>query len=261
MDRSRRVSISGQLQLIWRSRFACLLALAMYLGCSPSSREGWLRWSGLHRAPAPPPLIVDVIVDASVDAPGSPATLRETLGVLAPVLVDRGGVLRVWGLGESAATSRCYVTLLVTRDDPTVPPNLRTQAGRALQAYFSGPPPRRSPLVDVIATVALETSPPGDRVIVLISDLAEMSSHGRFEVSTPTPALFVAALRRDGVLPPRSLAGVRVVCSYSRLGVHTASPQKVLALRDVFRAALIAGGAERVVFSTGPLQPNDLRKE
>jgi len=233
------------------------------LACSPSSREEWLRWSGLRRAPASPALVVDVIVDASADATGSPATLRDTIDALTPTLFARGGLLRVWGVGESAATSSCYITLPITpvEDASSAQVELRTRVLRALQPYFASPSPRRSPLVDVIATVALETSPPGDRVIVLVSDLAEMSTHGRFEVSVPEPDVFVATMQRDGVLLPGSLTGIRMVCAYSHLGAHTPSPHDLLALRAVFRAALLAAGAERVVFTTAAPQPNDLRKE
>src|ERR1043165_7137985 len=245
------------------SRYWIAVGMLFVLACSPSSREDWLHWSGLRRTPAPPALIVDLIVDASADAPGSPATSRDTIDAFAPTLFARGGLLRVWGVGERAATSPCYITIPVTPVEgaSSASLELRTRVLRALQPYFARPSPRRSPLVDVIATVALETSPPGDRAIVIISDLAEMSTHGRFEVTVPEPDTFVATLQRDGVLVPGSLTGIRVVCAYSRLGVHTSSPHDLLALRAVFRAAFLAAGAERVVFTTAAPQPIDLRKE
>jgi hypothetical protein len=246
-----------------RFPYLCALLVLFFAACSPSSREEWLHWSGLRRAPAPPALVLDVIVDASADAPGSPATLRDTINALAPTLFARGALLRVWGVGESAARSPCYITVPITpvEDASTASVEVRTRVLRALQPYFASPSPRRSPLVDVIATVALETSPPGDRVIVLVSDLAEMSSHGRFEVTVPEPDAFVATLQRDGVILPGSLTGMRVICAYSHLGPHTSSAHDLLALRAVFRAALLAAGAERVVFTTASPQPNNLRKE
>src|SRR5436305_13893525 len=102
-----------------RGLFATITLL--FLACSPSSREGWLRWSRLRRAPAPPALVLDLVVDGSADGPGTPETVRATTDVLAPPLLARGGLLRVWGVGESTATSTCYLTVPVARVEDAGP--------------------------------------------------------------------------------------------------------------------------------------------
>lgn len=177
--------------------------------------------------PPPPPLVIDVLVDASEDSSGSPETATSVITLAARSVASRpGSVLRVWVL--AATVGRTRNVSMATVPAPSRAGKRFREAARdsflrdalpalldPVLAALKEPSPRRTPLVQSILLVALADAPiHAPRHLVVVTDLRE--SELWKECSHPPSVTRVNQILRATHRTTR-LARIRVAFSYCGL--------------------------------------------
>lgn len=230
---------------------------------------------GLLEHPTPP-LRVDVLVDATVHSPGSPAGFMAALAAVVPPLVATLGTLRVWQLTDDGAALLGGFQAAPTSQvgTPARRRHLAIEQQRALSVLggmreqFTRTQGVASPLCAALSMIGAETTPPGRRHIVLLSDLAEYSNSGlRMDWECPPlPSLVVVArwLDTNHYLRPGSLQNVRVHATLFRAVANPRCPTNVLSHHEQLQALwaniLVRAGAQPT-FQTTSITSNDLQGE
>lgn len=181
--------------------------------------------------PPPVPLVVDILLDASLDSSASPATATSTITMAAHAVADRpGSVIRCWLLGASVMTTRVVSTAVVPA--PSRSGKRSREAARdaflrerlpaliePVLAALKEPPPRRTPLVQSLLLIAMADAPPHvQRHILACTDMKESELFP--EASRPPSVQRVNELLHATDCPTR-LAGIKVTFVYCSLRAST----------------------------------------
>lgn len=127
-----------------------------------------------------------------------------------------------------------------------------------MRPVLAGARPRRSPIVESIAKVALSRNPSLPLSLVAVSDALEDSHFGSFACGPlPSPTAWTALLQRRGVLPIGSLSGVSVHFVLAHAGPQgtrrcVPSIGRERAIRTLWSHALTRAGAAAVTFVSSP---------
>jgi hypothetical protein len=223
---------------------------------------------GFFVGPPPPvPFAVDVLVDASEDSSGSPATATTVITTAARSVADRpGSLLRVWVLGPTVGRTRIVSTASVPaasragkrfRDaarDAFLRDTLPVLLGPVMAA-LKEPAPRRTPLAQSLLLIALAEAPMrAQRHLLVITDLRESELWG--ECSRPPSVERVNELLRANNCPTR-LSGIKVAFAYCGLR-PAANPRCGLSvtayedLRNFWRQWVAANGGTATFYLAEP---------
>jgi hypothetical protein len=225
---------------------------------------------GMCDIPLLPPAAVDVICDASVGSSCVRTTLESVLDAELRRIIERpGSTVRLWELGSTVGETRLIGE---QRVPVATKPNARARRAHedgiavTAKAYFlksaesalRGPGKRRSPILEGLTKVALARDPgAAHRRIVVVTDGREYSDLADFECGNlPQPAIFVRELQRRSVFTPGALADTSVLfVGMTMDNIHggrcAASVAREVAVRDLWRAALVGAGAVDVEFRMG----------
>jgi hypothetical protein len=218
--------------------------------------------------PPPVPFVLDVLVDASEDSSGSPATATSVVTMAARSVADRpGSLIRVWVLGPTVGRTRIVSTATVPSPhragkrfrEATKDAFLRDTLPVLLNpviAALKEPAPRRTPLVQSLLLIALAEAPVhAERHLVAITDLRESELWG--ECSRPPNVERVNELLRATNCPTR-LSGVKVSFAYCglrpaknpRCGLSVTAYEE---LRNFWRQWVAANGGTATFHLAEPL--------
>ncbi len=218
---------------------------------------------------SPPRVVIDLSCDHSEGSSCSEATLSAAVAEsLRHAVRSTGSLVRVFLQGERGEEA----VLLHTSTSPplkqTTPRQLATARedwvkGEALVILGKARPilsrrPRRSPIAETVARIALETGPPGvERHLVVLTDLREVSRvGGDLECGEVGSGNFERRLEEADVLLPGSLRGISVHLTFVGAGpVHGRRCESTVAREEAVRAAwrsvLGAAGASGVRITSG----------
>jgi hypothetical protein len=256
--------------MIARRLLAVLVAALLLLGvvgCDAHLGD----WLGAADKPAPPPVTADILCDASS---GSTCTTRTLRSVLEAALGDAAGrpgsIVRVWLQGRRVEDTRLIAEVGSAKPRGTGRraraeyestwiaaslASLTTAADAAIRK-----PAHRSPIAESMAVVAMApAASKSTREVVVITDGMEVSDFGEFECGPlPKPERFARLLARREVLPPGSLAGIRIRFVATGLrpidhGRCAASLARAAEIRTLWQTALQAAGASSVEIRQGGL--------
>lgn len=227
---------------------------------------------GLKEAAPQPAELVDIVVDGSAGSPASMESVEATIRTVLPYAAARpGSEVRLWVLGVEITDTRILASVRSSAPKRRGERARLAEAQRftdsslpyllqAVRPIFDNPAKKQSPIAEGISRVAFSHAPAGmRRVVILVTDAREVGGRLKldFECSKqlPTVEKFVAALRKEAMLSPGSLAATDVYFAFVSLGaipkrgcaVTLARAQHIEAL---WRSACTAAGATRVEFST-----------
>lgn len=260
-----------------RTLTMCVLPLLLVLsGCGDAPRKVLASASdaaaefGLRQRVVVP-VVVDVVLDPTLDAPGRVATWDATREVALPVVLSSMGFLRAWVVTpEGVVLVASFTPQPNTR--PGTPARIahekaeRSRAATVFQSvavFLQRPAGARSPLFAALTTVVAETTPSNAlRHTVLVSDgLVYDQVDWECLPITPLPAL-VRFLDREHYLLPGSMQQVRVHWTYFRTTRTPRCPGHAQVRQDDvtarWREVLQRAGATPT-FSTGPITKDDLK--
>jgi hypothetical protein len=242
----------------------------------PSIGTRFTRAVGLTDPPPPPSVTIDLVCDPSKDSTCTTESLDATLAATLPVTAERpGSELRLFMLGPDLASTKLIADVNNTVAVSGNANSAKTARARfvdasrssvmtAAQPYLAGNPKGGSPIAEALTTIAMAAVHTDSRIICVISDARQVSAiGGDFECDDPlpTPQGFTKALQRERVLPPGSLAGVKVFFTYLAITpIHRKEQgcvetlQRLAQMKDLWTAAIeAAGGATQ--FDTGAIDP------
>lgn len=232
---------------------------------------------GLAEAPPPPAITADIVCDPTKNSTCTEESLDATVGSTLDALADRpGSELRIFVLGPDLASTKLAVTVRVEglkRGNANAARATkarfidasRAYVAKVMQPYLAAPAKGGSPIAEGLTAVAMTEARTEERVICLISDGRQVSAiGGDMECDDPlaTPKGFVKALQRERVLPPNSLAGIRVfftcmtVTPTERKGCAETLERRAL-MRDLWTEAIDAAGGQ-AAFKTGTIDGPEL---
>jgi hypothetical protein len=253
----------------WLSAFLTVVLMAI-AGCGARDGDGaaLLQALGVVEAPAPPPIVVDVLCDASTGSTCTRTVLESTLDVVLSAVATRpGSTLRVWAQGRSVDETALIGTVTsagsphagkraLASQQRWMRESKTTLVAAALPAFQRTT--RRSPIAEGISRLALAGTPHGgQRFILVVTDGREVSSFGDFECGAlPREERFVRRLHAQGVLAPRSIPGAVVVLSHVTLGPVDGrrcpvTLARVTAINALWMTALTTAGAAQVRIENG----------
>lgn len=238
----------------------------------PSAGTRFARAVGLADAPPPPSLTLDVACDPSNGSTCTTESLDATLAGTLPVVAERpGSELRLFIVGHDLTSTKLVATvknMVPVSGNANTAKTVKTRfvdASRssvmtAAQPYLAGNPKGGSPIAEALTTIAMTTVHTDSRIICVISDARQVSAiGGDFECDDPlpTPPSFAKALQRERVLPPGSLAGVKVFFTYLAITpIHRKGCVETLGrlaqMKDLWTAAIEAAGGT-AQFDTGAI--------
>jgi hypothetical protein len=241
---------------------ACLLTACGGDAAHPSLGTRFARAVGLADAPPPPTITIDILCDPSKDSTCTTESLDATITSTLPAIADRpGSELRLFMLGSDLASTRLIATVRNTTSASGNANTAKMSRGRfvdasrsavmtAAQPYLAASPKGGSPIAEALTTVAMSTVHTDSRVLCVVSDAREVSVvGGDFECDDPlpTPPSFAKALQRHRVLPPGSLAGVKVFFTYFAIApMHrhgcVETLERLAQMKDLWTAAVEAAG-------------------
>lgn len=250
-----------------------LLALSLALNGCGNARATISEWFGASGKVQPAPVTIDILCDPSSGSTCTERSLREVVAVELRAAASRpGSLVRLWVQGRNIETTRIIVE---ARSEKPRGKGRRARADYEARwqanelASMSGLADavvrkrvHRSPIAEAIGVITL--APPATastREVVVISDGMEVSDYGEFECGPlPKPERFARVLARSRVLPPGSLAGIRVQFCHFDLGAIdrgrcAVSLARASEIRALWHAALAAAGASSVEIRQGGLDP------
>jgi hypothetical protein len=240
----------------------------------PSFATRAARAVGLADPPPPASLTVDIECDPSKASTCTIEALDATLAATLPVIAERpGSELRLFVVGRDLASTKLVTAVKNTAPSTGNANSAKTAKARfvdasrasimtAAQPFLVSNPKGGSPIAEALTTIAMASVRTDNRIIIVVSDARQVSLiGGDFECDDPLPAPqgYVKALQRERVLPPGSLAGVKVFFTYlaitplNRKGcVETL--ERVAQMKDLWTAAIEAAGGT-VQFDTAVIDP------
>lgn len=270
----------GRLRRRYRFLLFLLVAALLPAGCgdNPTLARALTTCRDLHLCDRPPepPMLIDIIGDASQGAPFNRETLTVSTERAAVFVASRpGSLLRLWVVGSTVGATRLLAEQTVpaltgkgkkSRAESTARFVDSTNAifSAAAASVFKQKPALRSPLVEAVAKVGLADSFGMSRVTILITDGREVSNAtADFECERRLPSVdaWRELLEKRRLLPAGALKDMTVMFSYV-----TASPSgrcrvelsREVQVRELWTAALAGlGGAKAVSFASGPATLGD----
>jgi len=260
--------------------FVAILAVLL-LACGgdpahPSIGTRFARAVGLTDPPPPPSVTVDLVCDPSKDSTCTTESLDATLAAMLPVTAERpGSELRLFLLGPDLASTKRVSdvknALAVSGNANSAKTararfvdGARSSVMTAAQPFLAGNPKGGSPIAEALTTIAMAAVHTDSRIICVISDARQVSAiGGDFECDDPlpTPQGFTKALQRERVLPPGSLAGVKVFFTYLAITpIHRKEQgcvetlERLAQMKDLWTAVIEAAGGT-TQFDTGAIDP------
>lgn len=247
-----------------------ILAAALASGCDAPSHaiERAAIAVGITDEPPLESETIDLLCDHSAGSPCTEKGLARALGVVLAHAAKRpDSVVRVWMLGENVASTSLVATVTspahVVRSEKAdrhaqVSWIEATQSAItcAAKMAFQERNPRRSPIFEGIAKVALAGAVKGGRTLAVVSDGREVSNLGDFECGTlPDAPTLGRRLQRNALMSPGSLHGIRIhlwgVGAESVGGCRCpATIARTLVIQNLWRLVLTAGGAMEIEIST-----------
>ena len=242
----------------------------------PSLGTRVARSLGLVDPPPPPSITIETVCDPSKDSTCTPESLDATLAATLPAIADRpGSELRLWFVGPDVASITCVGTAKNTQSASGNANTARKNKARfvedaraalltAAQPFLTRNERGGSPIAEALTTVAMTGVRTDSRSILVVSDTREVSPvGGDFECDDPlpTPQSFAKTLQRARLLPPASLAGVRVFFTYVAITpIHrkqkgcVETHARLAQIKDLWTAAVEAAGGS-AQFDTGTIDP------
>ena len=252
--------------------FTFLGLAALIAGCGSSAvREACVAIGTCDPSQALP-AVASIVLDNSTAAPGSAETLDTVAAEILKAVVDRpGSRVEVLMVGTNVEDTRIVATYRIPE-----PPNRSgrvaqlarrhvIEEGRAVLAgnsrqFIALGPRNRSPLLEAIGKLSLLSKPDSQPwTVVLVSDLLEMSTLGRWECGIlPDTAYLRQTVQSRRVLVPGMLAGATVLVAYNDLrqiddGRCGQNIGRVLQIRELWTTVLKSAGATDVRFFAGPI--------
>ena len=230
-----------------------------------------------------PPVMVDLVCDASQGSTCSPETLSHSLNVaLTSVVYRPGSHVRLWAVGSEVGR-----TMLIEEEAVPAPKRSTTSARRiqadkfitaahplfmkAAEPVFADPhrDRSRSPLLESLGKIIVYAPTPRgvSRTFIMLSDAREVSSFGDWECGPlPKPDDLVQMLHGQHVLNPGSLANSRLFFVHVDLAAIPRNRcrftlERARGIEDLWKAVLTAANAELVSFRGGPVTTDDFRDQ
>lgn len=232
---------------------------------APSRLVAACRAVGICDQAPPSPIVVDIVCDASRGSSCTAETVRRSLDVVLLHIAQRpGSLVRLWALGTevsdtalvgeqaSTASARRGSKARKVYEERFVA-TAREYLEKSVEPFLNSPRKNRSPIAEGLSRVAIAGAPPGlGRIVVLISDLREVSGFGDFECGRlPSPSELVSRFQRVQVLARGSLDGVCMFFTF--VGVTPVDGNRCAMTLDrarrveaLWRAAAVAAGAAQV---------------
>jgi hypothetical protein len=256
----------------WPAR--CLV-FALALSCKGSGREGLSRMfasvgvtTGLTDPTTPPPEAVFFLCDATLASTCNEARAAEGVEGVARYAFSRpGSEVRLFVLGETVAETIEVASItvparaegherVVSAEERRFVETARRSLCPPLRPHLTGRRPRRSPIVESLAKLAMVNTHGLPRRILYLGDLREVGVTD-FECGRiPTASQWSTLLRRRNLFGEGTFANTRV-----HLALVEGTPvegrgcvvsvARELAIRERFREALTQAGAVRITFDTG----------
>ena len=253
-----------------------IITLLSLTGCGgDATHPSFFARIGLADPPPPQTITIDLAFDPSKDGTCTPAALDATLAATIPSIADRpGSELRLWMIGSDVASTKLVATVKgtvpITGNTATVKAAkarfvdaTRASCMTAAQPYLVEPAKGGSPIAEALTTIAMASVHTDLRVFCVVSDARKVSVvGGDFECDDPLPNSggFVKTLHRARVLPPGSLAGVKVFFTFMAVtSIHrkgcVETLDRLAQMRDLWTAAIEAAGGT-AQFDTGVIDPS-----
>jgi hypothetical protein len=243
------------------------ILLGMLIGCDWSERT--VVDMGLIDAPAPSPLVDEIVCDGSRGSTCSTSTLVLVLTPALTAAASRpGSAVRLWMQGSTVEKARIVWTATSVKplrsgrravqdaESRWVAKSLRDALSAARPSL--GCHAARSPIAETVTRVSLATAPPdAERWITIVSDGLEVSDFANFECAKlPRASTFVQSLQRKRVLGPSSLTGIHVRMCFLDLapvdgGRCPMTVARAIDVRALWAAALSAAGSRDVQVTDG----------
>jgi hypothetical protein len=224
---------------------------------------------------AQPAETIDVLCDRSVGSTCTTEAIQRTVDAALEHATKRpGSRVRVWLMADAAALTAPIVERAIARAPSGSERSRRSHVARELAAArevllaagrqaLEGKQPRKSPIAESIAKIALADAGGLPRRLVVITDAREMSPIADFECRRlPSPAAFLATLRGNGLLTANQLDGFDVEFAFVESAplLHRGCPVTVAReaqIRDLWLAAIRGAGAASARISSGPPRFSD----
>lgn len=257
----------------WRRRLLVSLLELLAPGCerASTSMSGTLERVGLADAPTPEAAEYVLLCDRTATPCGAGA-LGPLLRGLGREMASRPGAsLSLWMQGESPAQTRLLGTVHPEPLRAGASDRARQRAVertveevegtlcRRLDAALAAPPPRRSPILESVAKVALSRRRDLPLRLYVLSDLRQHSPLGDWECASrlPTVSQFLTVVDRQALLATDALSRAEVIFvvgdrrppAHARCEVSVARERHV---QNLLGEALRHAGATRVEFLAEP---------
>lgn len=243
--------------MMWRSFVAA--ALVVLSACD--SRLG--REMGVSDPVAAPPLVTDILADASLESPLTPERLEVVCWQEVARVADRpGSSVTVWALQRNGFKT---VPLASVRVPACTPASLQAKKAEraafieqsvrqlhdAAATIFQQSPLPRSELVAGLGRICLARSgTTAERRLVAATDGMEASDLGNFEsCSLPRPQEVLVTVQHAGTLPDAAFRNTRIIFAYMDAGsAGCQSPRTAQERRRIWEALARAGNAISITF-------------
>jgi len=254
---------------LWRALALLLLSLSV-LGCDGRGSRvvaQTTRALGITPPAERPTNTTQILLDASLQSPGSSETLAQVVDGIVPDMATRPApsCIELWVMGATVGDAErlgetCVGSGARSKKD-------RRDAERRFQitarAYLLGLAkpvfdrrPRRSPIAETLTRIAMEPTESIERLLIAITDGREESAIARFECG-PLPSIeaFHAALRAARALAPGSLRGMHIRFAFvgftdaKRVGCNT-TLRRELETQELWRSALLRASASSIHFDS-----------
>jgi hypothetical protein len=254
---------------LWRARAFLLLSLSV-LGCDGRDSHfvaQTTRALGITPAPERPTNTTKILLDASLQSPGSAETLAQVVDGIVPDIATRPApsCIELWVMGATVGDAErlgetCVGSGARSKKD-------RRDAERRFQTtartYLLGLAkpvfdrrPRRSPIAETLTRIAMEPTESTEQLLIGITDGREESDIARLECGPlPTVEMFHAALHAARALEPGSLKGIHIRFAFvgftdaKRAGCDT-TLRRELETQELWRSALQRASARSVHFDS-----------
>jgi hypothetical protein len=214
----------------------------------------------------PPPQLIEVVCDATEFSSCNAVTLAATLDAALPLIAQSPhSVVRLWAIGADLTDIRPVATIEVSPPQASGPGAAKAHAKQwaalartvllaAGTEMLSKGPARRSRIAEAFGEISrADNQGHLPRTIYYVGDRLEESQYGHFECrDLESPAVFLARLEHDGILPQGSLQGARVYFLYGKTATRRcASLARDAAVERLWTAAITHAGATAEFYQQG----------
>lgn len=240
-------------------------------GCGDSKGSSVVAHTSRVLGIAPPPerptRTTKILLDASMESPGSSESLGQVLDGVVPDTATRPApsCIELWVMGATVGEAEklgetCVGSGVRSKKDRRDAEQRFQTAARTYLLGLAKPAfdrrPRRSPIAETLSRIAMVPTESAEQILVAITDGREESGIATFECGTlPTEKAFHAALHSARALEPASLKGIHVRFAFigfsdaKRPGCET-TLRRELEMQELWKSAFTRASAASIQFDS-----------